>query len=112
MAALQAAGVTAGAVLWPSALKRDPHLAVRGFWQRIERPFIGRHEQPSAPFREVGKGPYAVRRPAPTLGQDNAAVLGGLLGLGEAERRRLVAEGVIGCDAVPVAQRRARTPVT
>ena len=111
MAGLQAAGVAAGAVLWPSALKRDPHLAARGFWQRIERPFVGAHDQPSAPFREAGQGPYAVRRPAPTLGQDNAAVLGGLLGLGEADMRRLEAGQVIGCEAVPVAQRRARTPI-
>ncbi|MDJ0390805.1 CoA transferase [Roseomonas sp. E05] len=111
MVALQALGVAAGAVLWPSALKRDPHLAARGFWQRVERPFIGRHDQPSAPFREAGKGPYAVRRPAPTLGQDNTAVLGGLLDLREDELRRLEADGIIGCDAVPVAQRKARTPI-
>ncbi|MFC4167744.1 CaiB/BaiF CoA transferase family protein [Teichococcus aestuarii] len=110
MHALQAAGVAAGAVLWPSALKRDPHLAARGFWQVVERPHLGRHEQPSAPFREAGRGPYPVQRPAPTLGQDNAAVLGGLLGLGAAELARLEAARIIGQEAVPVSERRARAP--
>ncbi|WP_281254984.1 CaiB/BaiF CoA transferase family protein [Teichococcus rhizosphaerae] len=110
MRALQAAGVAAGAVLWPSALKRDPHLAARGFWQVVDRAFLGPHEQPSAPFREAGGAPYPVRRPAPTLGQDNAAVLGGLLGLGAAELERLAAMRVIGQEAVPVSERRARAP--
>jgi hypothetical protein len=51
-----------------------------------------------------------VRRAAPTLGQDNAAVLGGLLGLSPAELARLAEAGVIGTEAIPVAERRARTP--
>jgi crotonobetainyl-CoA:carnitine CoA-transferase CaiB-like acyl-CoA transferase len=110
MLGLQAAGIAAGALPWPSALKRDPHLAARGFWQVTERPHLGPHEQPSAPFREAGRGPYPVRRAAPTLGQDNAAVLGGLLGLSPAELARLAEAGVIGTEAIPVAERRARAP--
>ena len=108
MAVLQAAGVAAGTIRWPSSLKRDPHLLTRGFWQRVDRPWLGPHDQPSAPFREAGQGPYPVRRPAPTLGQDNQAVLGGLLGLPEEELARLSAAGIIGREAVPVAQRKAR----
>lgn len=110
MRALQAAGVAAGALLWPSALKRDPHLAARGFWQVAERAHLGPHAQPSAPFREAGQGPYPIRRPAPTLGEDNAAVLGGLLGLGAAELERLAAARIIGQEAVPASERRARVP--
>lgn len=111
MAALQAEGVAAAALRWPTGLYHDPHLSARGFWQPTERAFLGAHTQPSAPFREAGRGPYAVRRPAPTLGEDNAAVLGGRLGLSAAELERLEADGVIGTEAVPVTARKVRAAV-
>jgi crotonobetainyl-CoA:carnitine CoA-transferase CaiB-like acyl-CoA transferase len=88
-----------------------PHLE-RGFWQPVDRPLLGLHHQPSAPFCEAGQGPCPVRRPAPMLGQDKKAVLGGLLGLSDAELRGLSEAGIIGCEAVPVFQRRARTKQT
>lgn len=108
MLALQAEGVASGALRWPTGLARDPQLRERGFWQGTERAWLGRHDQPSAPFREAGRGPYPVRRPAPTLGEDNAAVLSGLLGLSAARLAELEAGGIIGAEAVPVAQRRPR----
>ena len=60
---LQQAGVVAGAVRHPGDLLDDPHLAARGFWQWIERAYVGRHPQPSAPYR-VNESPIAVRTPA------------------------------------------------
>jgi hypothetical protein len=42
------------------------------------------------------------------LGEDNAAVLGGLLGLTPEELARLAEAGVIGTEAVPVSARRTR----
>ncbi|WP_207539583.1 CaiB/BaiF CoA transferase family protein [Sabulicella rubraurantiaca] len=111
MAALQAAGVASGAVRWPTRLYDDPHLVARGFWQATDRAWLGPHRQPSAPFREAGAPPYAVRRPAPTLGEDNAAVLGGLLGLPPAELARLEEAQVIGTEAIPVSQRKVRAAV-
>ena len=108
MTALQAAGVAAGAVRWPTALVRDPQLVARGFWQPVDRAWLGHHAQPSAPFREAGQGPFPVRRPAPLLGEDNAAVLGGLLGLSADALAALAAAGIIGTEAVPVAQRKSR----
>jgi crotonobetainyl-CoA:carnitine CoA-transferase CaiB-like acyl-CoA transferase len=108
MAALQAAGVAAGALRWPTELVRDPHLRARGFWQPTDRAWLGLHDQPSAPFREAGRGPYPVRRPAPTLGEDNLAVLGSLLNLPASRLEELEAAGVIGTEAVPVSQRKAR----
>jgi crotonobetainyl-CoA:carnitine CoA-transferase CaiB-like acyl-CoA transferase len=42
-----------------------------------------------------------VRRVAPTLGQDNDAILGGRLGLSRGEIDRLAAAGVIGTVPKP-----------
>src|SRR5258708_235733 len=84
MAALQAAGIAAGAVRSPFELQVEPHLAARRFWQEVERPFSGPHAQPLSPYREDGE-PYPARRAAPTLGQDNEFVLGELLGLSAQE---------------------------
>ena len=46
--------------------------------------------------------------PAATLGQYNEEVLGGVLGLSKAEIERLARDGVIGTEALPPAQRKAR----
>jgi crotonobetainyl-CoA:carnitine CoA-transferase CaiB-like acyl-CoA transferase len=104
---LQKAGVAAGAVRHPMDLLDDPHLKARGFWQWIERAYVGRHPQPSPPYRE-GDTPIAVRTPAATLGQYNEEVLGGLLGLSKTELERLARDSVIGSEALPPAQRKAR----
>ncbi|MEO9189153.1 MAG: CoA transferase [Acetobacteraceae bacterium] len=99
MAALQDAGVAAGASRAPLDLPRDPHLTARGFWREADNPFMGRHLHAAAPFRE-GSAPYPLVRPSPTLGQHNADVLGRLLGLGPSDLARLSAAGVIGTEAV------------
>ena len=104
---LQQAGVAAGAVRHPMELLDDPHLVARGFWQWIERAHVGRHPQPSPPYRE-GSSPIAVRSPAATLGEHNEQVLGGLLGLSQNELDRLTRAQVIGTEALPPAQRKAR----
>ena len=95
MTMLQASGIAAGVARRPFDLLTDPHLCARDFWHRVERPFIGTHYQTSAAFRE-GVEPYPLRRPAPTLGQDNETILGGRLGLDRNELSRLAALGVIG----------------
>jgi crotonobetainyl-CoA:carnitine CoA-transferase CaiB-like acyl-CoA transferase len=100
MTALQAAGIAAGVVRTPLALVDDPHLIARGFWHRVDRPFIGMHWQSSAAFRE-GPDAYPVRRVAPTLGQDNEAILCGRLGLSDEEFAALAAAGVIGTVPKP-----------
>jgi crotonobetainyl-CoA:carnitine CoA-transferase CaiB-like acyl-CoA transferase len=105
MAALQAAHVAAGAVRCPYDLASDPHLAARGFWQTVDRPYCGPHVQPLLPFREDDR-PFTVRRPSPTLGEHNAYVLGELLGLSTADLARLEADGVIGTEALPPAPHR------
>jgi crotonobetainyl-CoA:carnitine CoA-transferase CaiB-like acyl-CoA transferase len=107
METLQRAGVVAGAVRHPVELIDDPHLAARGFWQWMDRAHVGRHPQPSAPYREAG-APVAVTTPAATLGEYNEAVLSGVLGLSPAEIERLAQAGVIGTAALPPSQRKAR----
>jgi crotonobetainyl-CoA:carnitine CoA-transferase CaiB-like acyl-CoA transferase len=100
MATLQAHGIAAGMVRTPLSLVDDPHLVAREFWHRLDRPFIGPHWQSSAAFRE-GRDAYPVRRAAPTLGQDNEAILCGRLGLSREEFDRLTAADVIGTVPKP-----------
>ena len=100
METLQARGIAAGVVRTPFALVDDPHLIARGFWRRLDRPFIGMHWQSSAAFRQ-GPDACPIRRAAPTLGQDNEAILAGRLGLGREEMARLAAAGVIGTIPKP-----------
>lgn len=104
---LQGAGIAAGVVRSPFATFADPHLRARGFWQACERTHIGAHLQPSTGYRQ-GRTPYPVRSPAPTLGEHNEEVLGGLLGLSKDEIEALERDGVIGRRAVPPSQRKAR----
>ena len=100
MTTLQTHGIAAGVVRTPLSLVEDPHLLARGFWRQLDRPFIGLHWQSSAAFRE-GPNPYPVRRVAPTLGQDNDAILAGRLGLTREQINRLAETDVIGTVPKP-----------
>ncbi|WP_018321464.1 CoA transferase [Bradyrhizobium sp. WSM2793] len=95
MSELQAARIAAGVARLPIDLLTDRHLRVRGYLQEIDRAFIGSHPQPSMPIRE-GEGPYAIRTPAPTLGQHNREILSGLLELSDTEIAHLARDGIIG----------------
>jgi crotonobetainyl-CoA:carnitine CoA-transferase CaiB-like acyl-CoA transferase len=97
MNALQAAGVASGVARLPIDLLKDPQLHARGFIQEIDRAFIGRHPQPSMPFRETDK-PFAIRNLPPTLGEHNREILAGLLGLSSAEIDQLARDGIIGTE--------------
>jgi crotonobetainyl-CoA:carnitine CoA-transferase CaiB-like acyl-CoA transferase len=99
MREMQAAGVAAGVARAPSELLEDPHIAARGSWQTVDRAWSGEHKIFTAPFREGG-APYAIERPAPTLGQDNSYVLCEFLGLSAADVEALIETGVSG-DVVP-----------
>lgn len=107
MMALQRQGVAAGVVRSPLDLLEDPHLKARGFWQWIDRAYVGRHPQPSPAYRENDQT-YRIDHPAPTLGQHNIDVLCGILGLPNDEIVRLSEAGVIGDRAVPPNLRKAR----
>ena len=95
MEVLQAAGVPAQAVLDDVDLYRDPHLAARGFFQKMNHAVAGVHRYPGFLWDLTD-----VKQPAPippnTLGQHNDYVYGQLLGLSAKEIDGLRADGVIG----------------
>ena len=97
MNALQAAGVASGVARLPIELLSDPQLHARGFIQEIDRAFIGRHPQPSMPFRETDR-PFEIRSAPPTLGEHNREILAGMLGLSDAEIDQLARDGIIGTE--------------
>jgi crotonobetainyl-CoA:carnitine CoA-transferase CaiB-like acyl-CoA transferase len=109
MTALQAQGVAAGAVRGLcEVMETEPQLTARGFWQRIDRPFMGPHLQSSPVFREEGRV-YPIRTPAPTLGQSTREVLARLLELSDAELDRLEDDRIIGEAPVPMSERAPRS---
>ena len=69
------------------------HLRERGFFRTVDHPHAGAFEY-AGPPAHLPRTPPELR-PAPRLGQHNADVLGGVLGLSGAERARLSAAGVI-----------------
>ena len=100
MALLQMKRVPAGVARSISALLHDPHLIQRNYWRYIERPFAKRYLS-GGTFYVENREPTPIRRHAPTLGQDNAKVFSGMLGLTESQLCSLAARGVIGTEAIP-----------
>src|SRR5262249_53196735 len=95
---LQAAGVPAGIVQTARDLLLDPQLRERGFYQIVDHPAaprVGRRPIQGCPFMLTATPPR-IRKPSPALGEDNARILGGLLGLSPDELAALEREGVIG----------------
>ncbi|MFN8545089.1 MAG: CoA transferase [Candidatus Binatia bacterium] len=97
MEVLQSCGVAAGAVLKPVELLADPQLEARAMHKTLARAFVGEHRYPQFPIH-FSDATCEQRFAAPTLGQHNAEVLTGLLGLTTEEIERLRAEQVIGTE--------------
>jgi crotonobetainyl-CoA:carnitine CoA-transferase CaiB-like acyl-CoA transferase len=78
----------------PEEALEDPHIAARGFPVEVAHPELGRSfRYPGAPYRFAAT-PWQIRRRAPLLGEDNAAVYGAL-GVERAEIAALAERGVI-----------------
>lgn len=97
VSSLRAHDVICGPVNDIDAILSWPHMRARGMIADIEHPTLGTLDAAKAPgfpfrFSEM-RGGYAS--PAPLVGQHNEEVLGGLLGVSEAECGRLKEEGVI-----------------
>jgi len=96
VAELRALGIPASEVASPSrVLEGSPQLRARGFFEAPDHPIVGPMPLPPLPFRYASVERW-IRTPAPTMGQDNEAVLGGMLGLSPDELAALEADGVIG----------------
>jgi crotonobetainyl-CoA:carnitine CoA-transferase CaiB-like acyl-CoA transferase len=95
-AMLLAAGIPAACVENPHFLLPNPQLEHRGFWLRLAHPVTGETPYPKGPLRFSAWGTQPHLSPPPTLGQHNDAILGGELGLSEAELAQLRKDKVIG----------------
>ena len=76
-------------------LRSTPQLQARGYFETPEHPVVGALPLPGLPFR-CSEVEHWLRTPAPTLGQHNREVLGGLLGLSDDELAALESDGIIG----------------
>ena len=75
---------------------RNPQVNARGFYEAVEHRLAGTHRFPAMPVRFGRQPDRWFNRPAPTLGEHNGEVLGGLLGVDDDELARLEAAHVIG----------------
>jgi crotonobetainyl-CoA:carnitine CoA-transferase CaiB-like acyl-CoA transferase len=93
---LQKAGVPAGAVTDSLMLLKEPNLTERGFWIELDRAVVGIQKYTAYPIK-FSDTPIAYR-PAPTLGEHNAYVLGDILGLTTNEIEKLEKDQIIGTE--------------
>lgn len=99
MATLQAAGIAAGVCQTAEdRCEHDPQLAQQQWLTEVTAPKIGTWPVAELPFRLSATPPHIGGLPdrgAPLYGEDNAYVLGELLGIGTSDIARLAADGVI-----------------
>ena len=93
MEILAGAGIPCGAVLDSGEVLSDPGLVARGMVVSLEHPTRGRFAMPGNPV-QLSASPTTVTR-APLLGEHNAEVYGGWLGLPADELRALEKDRVI-----------------
>ncbi len=92
---LQQAGVKAAPVLNGKEIHQDPQFKERHHFDVVEQPHMGRRPVPRHLAAKFSEFEAPAQGPAPTLGQHNHEVLGGLLGLSESELSDLEEQGVI-----------------
>ena len=91
----QSLGFQWGIVNAPEDVLADPHFQARGFPVEVEHPELGEtFTYPGAPY-QLPKAPWTIRRRAPLLGEHNAEIYTGELGLGADEVAALGDQGVI-----------------
>ena len=101
MHTLQAVGIASGPVLSGREVHFDPHYRSRNFLERVEYPperGIGARFLMGRPYA-MSKTPLSIRGTAPAFGQDNAALLAGLLGKSDGQVDGWLQDGLIA--AVP-----------
>jgi len=93
-ALLDDAGVPVSPIYSMADVFADPHVAAREDIAVVDDPRVGPVPMPNVVPR-FSETPGAIRHTGPALGEHNDDVYGDLLGLDEAEREGLRAEGVI-----------------
>lgn len=84
-----------GLVQSPQQVVASPHLAERGFFVELKHPEVGNLKYPGCGFFIDGENPVQTTRAAPRLGEHNAEILGGELGLSQDDMGVLRAARVI-----------------
>jgi len=93
-ARLKASRVPCAPVRTAPEVMHDRHMHERGMLVDVEHPELGPITVPNSPLRLHGLA-TATSAPSPTIGQHNAEIYGGWLGLSADELAALKAEGVI-----------------
>ena len=83
-----------GVIQSPAEVLEDPQFGHRDFFVDVEHPVMGSIKFPGAPFRMEGT-PWRAGNLAPTMGQDNAQVLGDRLGITIGQQAELHSQGII-----------------
>ena len=91
--AMRDAGLAAAPVESIAELAEDSQLAHRGFWRRVAHPMLGTITAMAAPFT-LSDTPSTQERAGPLLGEHNAEIWRGHLGLTDGEYAALAKEGV------------------
>jgi benzylsuccinate CoA-transferase BbsF subunit len=94
MERLQAGGIEAGVAQDVEDLNRDPQLEHRGHFRTLHHARLGDLRFENYAIR-LAESPPELASPGPNLGEHNAEVLGGILGLSDAEIARLAEAGVL-----------------
>jgi benzylsuccinate CoA-transferase BbsE subunit len=77
-----------------TAVSEDTHLAERGYFVDASHESAGTLRYPGAPYRHA-RTPWRIGRPAPRVGEHNAEVYGGELGIPAATLEALSAAGAV-----------------
>jgi CoA:oxalate CoA-transferase len=86
--------IPAGPVNTMKDVVEDAHLHSRQYFVTVERSDTGPLTYPGAPYR-LSQTPWAMRRPAPCLGEHNEEIYGGRLGVSREELLLLGQTGII-----------------
>ncbi|GLX02672.1 CoA transferase [Microtetraspora sp. NBRC 16547] len=100
MSDLQAHGVPAGYVMYPSDIVDDPHLSARGYPVRYDQPHFGSVVIEGGAFRSP-RLLAPILTPAPLLGEHTTEIALDMLWLDDQEVKQLVADAVLFQAKVP-----------
>ena len=93
--AAQDRGFTWGSVRAPEDLLGDAHLHDRGFWKTVEHPELSRSFVYPGEAAIYNGSPWRISRRAPLIGEHNAEIYCGELGLSRAELATLVENCIV-----------------